>query len=93
MNDIARYIGLNMSTYLLLPFPLPISTSLYVVPPPSISISTSISLYLILSSSPISKDGLTALLMAAQNGHWEVVTTLLDGGADASVASEVRTLL
>lgn len=37
------------------------------------------------------KDGLTALLMAAQNGHWEVVSTLLDGGADASIASEVRT--
>lgn len=40
---------------------------------------------------PLVKDGLTALLMAAQNGHWEVVSTLLDGGADASIASEVCT--
>jgi ankyrin repeat protein len=53
--------------------------------------SYSFFLCLPLPSNPLVQDGLTALLMAAQNGHWEVVSTLLDGGADASIASEVRT--
>jgi ankyrin repeat protein len=38
------------------------------------------------------QNGATALILAAQMGHTDLVTQLLERGADVSAASEVRTL-
>lgn len=38
------------------------------------------------------QNGATALILAAQMGHTDLVTQLLERGADVNAASEVRTL-
>jgi ankyrin repeat protein len=38
------------------------------------------------------QNGATALILAAQMGHADLVTQLLERGADVNAASEVRTL-
>ena len=41
---------------------------------------------------PLMQDGSTALMLAAGNGHMNVVEALLRGGADIHAKSEVRPL-